>query len=136
MTTKANLSGSIVIGSGTNTIKIPVDTALPPTTTGQLVFTYTLPDGQDPNPTISVDEFLNWATTALSLPNFQSSLPTSLTSLSVGVHNLTIDTSGKFDIGVLFGTTTEGKWNPSWTPISGLPFSFNNLMLEVDYASA
>ncbi len=137
MTTAATLKGNIVIGSGANPITIPIDTTLPPATTGQLIFTYTLAAGKPPSPTISVGDFMTWAEKELSLPTtIQSSLPTSLTSLSLGVNNLTIDTSGKFDIGVLFGTTaTGGTWDPKWTPISGLPFAFTNLLLEVDYTS-
>lgn len=133
MTTTATLTGNIQIGS-TNPISIPINTTLPPTTAGELVFQYTLPTGQEPETVISVDEFLTWATSMLSLNLPVNDLPTSLTSLSIGVSNLKIDTKGEFDIGVLFGSLTDKKWSSSWTPISGLPFAFSDLKLEVDYS--
>jgi hypothetical protein len=135
MTTTATLTGNIQIGSGNNPISIPIDTTLPPATAGELVFQYALPAGQEPASVISVGDFLTWATSMLSLNLPVNDLPASLTSLSIGVSNLKIDTKGEFDIGVLFGTLTDNKWSASWSPITGLPFAFNDLKLEVDYSN-
>ena len=136
MTTNVNLKGNIVIGT-TNPITIPVNTPLPPATAGDLVFTYTLKEGDPPTNILNVGDFLTWAANMLSVsPDIAKDLPASLTALSLGVSNLLIDTSGKFDIGVLFGSMKDQKWNPSWQPIGALPFSFNNLELDVAYQSS
>lgn len=127
--TTAELSGNIMIG----TLNIPVRTALPPTTIGQLVFSYDLPAGETPTNVLKVGDFITWATSKLHIPD--PGLPSSLSDFSVGVSHLLIDTSGTFEIAVLMGSM-DPTWNPTWTPVQGLPFSLSNLRLEVDYGPA
>jgi hypothetical protein len=130
MPTTASVSGSIVIKG----VSIPVSTMLPPPASGNLIFKYDLPADTSPTETVSVGDFISWAADELGISAF--TLPASLEELSLGVSHLLIDTGGKFQIGVLFGSTQDGKWNPAWKPISALPFSFENLELEVDYGPA
>jgi hypothetical protein len=137
MTSNVTLKGNIVIGSSTdpkNAIKIPLDSIMPPPS-GHIVFNYQLKDGTDPDAVVSVGDFLTWAQKMLSIPDFQSDLPASLVALSIGVDKLNIDTSGQFDINVLFGTLKDKKWSPDWKPIEALPFTFNDLELDVAYAA-
>ncbi|MFZ6765586.1 hypothetical protein ACO0LM_00770 [Undibacterium sp. Di26W] len=134
MASTTTLKGNIVIGS-TNPITIPVQTTMPPSVKDQIVFNYQLEAGSDPTTVVSVGEFLTWAQNMLSIPNFEADLPASLTSLFIGVDKLTIDTTGKFDINVLFGTMVKNKWLSSWKPISALPFSFTDLELDVAYST-
>ncbi|WP_417814794.1 hypothetical protein [Thalassospira alkalitolerans] len=134
-TLKTTISGNIVIGSAASPITIPVSTDLPPTTPGDLKFSYQLPTGTPPSAHISVSDLIGWASTALGSTITASDLPSSLTALSVAVDNITVDTTGKFDLGMLFGSDSGGTWDPSWTPITGFPVSLSNVLLQFDYGT-
>jgi hypothetical protein len=133
MTVVAKLAGSVSIGSGPNSITIPIATPLP-AINDTLVFRYDLPAGTAPSETLSVDEFVKWATKEMGISD--PGLPKSLGSLSVGVSHMLIDTEGQFQIGVLFGSGSGASWDPTWVPFSGLPsLSFAGVVMEVDYSS-
>ncbi|MDA8457175.1 hypothetical protein M4R22_20655 [Acidovorax sp. GBBC 3334] len=138
-TLTTTISGTIEIGSGANPIAIPINSVLPPTTPGQLKFTYQLPAGQAPTSFLSVGDLVTWAATNLSSPVTAADLPSSLTTLSVAVDNLLIDTQGEFELGMLFGSDTGGKWNPTWTPFAGVALleklSLANVKIEFDYGA-
>ncbi|SFE12504.1 hypothetical protein [Paracidovorax konjaci] len=134
-TLTTTISGTIEIGS----IPIPINTVLPPATPGQLKFTYELPANQPPTSFLSVGELVDWAATNLGSPITKADLPTSLTTLSVAVNNLLIDTQGEFELGMLFGSDTGGKWNPTWTPFASIAvldkLSLANVKIEFDYGA-
>ncbi|MCP3167862.1 hypothetical protein LZ199_33735 [Myxococcus sp. QH3KD-4-1] len=134
MTTQATVSGSIVIGDpkGSN-IAIPVSATLPSPNGNALVFSYDLPPNTAPENTLDVGDFIKWVGSALGLPGID--LPGSLEKLNIGVSHLLIDTDGAFQIGALFGSGSGSTWKANWAPIDGLPLSFSNLEIEVNYQS-
>lgn len=130
---KSTISGNILIGPDTKPLTIPINSVLPPSKPGELKFEYSLPEGTAPTSFISVGDLLTWAKTNLSSPVSATDLPSSLDKLSVAVSNILVDTAGKFDLGMLFGTDTGGKWDPKWTPIESLPFSLSDVEIKFDY---
>jgi hypothetical protein len=130
---KTTISGNILIGPPAKPLLIPIESVLPPTKPGNLQFKFNLPKGTPPTAFISVGDLLTWAKTNLSSPVTAASLPPSLTKLSVAVSSILVDTSGKFDLGMLFGSQVKGKWDPKWTPIPGLPFTLSDVEIKFDY---
>lgn len=138
-TLTTTISGTIEIGSGTTPIKIPVNSQLPPATAGDLKFSYTLPAGETPSSFLTVGDLISWAASNLGSGVTAADLPSSLTSLSMAVSNLLIDTKGEFKLGMLFGSDSNKTWNPTWTPFAGVSgldkLSLSDVKLEFDYSS-
>jgi hypothetical protein len=130
-TLTTTVSGTIVIGTGTTAVSIPVSTVLPPKTPGDFSFSYTA-DNIDTATKIPIGELISWAATNLGSKTTATELPSSLQTLNIAVETLKFDTGGNFDLKVEIGKETDGKWDADWTPITGLPLSLSAVSLEFD----
>lgn len=132
MSTVAEISGDVVIGTAPNAMTIPLAAVLG-AATKELLFKYQLPAGATPEYIVGIQDFIDWATSNLGLGTV--TLPEGLSTLSIGVSHLLIDTNGRFEIGAEIGSMSKtGVWSSAWNPISGLSVGFSDLLIEVDYS--
>lgn len=128
MALTSNVAGTLIIGSGTDEVKVPLSTDLPPTNPGTFAFSYEESD-IDKATKIPVGTMIEWAVNELASTTKVDDLPDSLKNLSIAVQEAALDTTGKIDLVVQIGKVVSGAWDADWQPISGLDLKLSQVTL-------
>lgn len=127
------VQGTIVIGSGADTIPIPVSMKLPPEMPGTFVVDYTADKPED-TAHLDVGTFADWVEKNIGAGVFDTgSLPQSLQTFEVALKTLHLETTGNnFEIAVLLGSKGgDSTWKAEWKPVADLPLTLRDVLLDI-----